>query len=125
MIGEIGALPCWIEAIRQPSSLGWATSPSTATAFARGSDGSISSLKSRHLAGRTSDLTIGTSQKRLYILNERHGKVRVLALDPRTLAIRGASPPLPKTTTGLVDLPNGIGGFDAKAPRRLSRRAAR
>lgn len=108
MIGEIGVLPCWVEAIR---GLGWATSPSSATAFTRGSGGSISSLKSRHLAGRISDLAIGTSQKRLYVLNERNAKVRVLALDPRTLAVLGASPALPKTTTGLVDLPNSIGGF--------------
>jgi 6-phosphogluconolactonase (cycloisomerase 2 family) len=103
LVGQLGVLPCWVQN-DGGGSLGWATSPSSVTAFARGSGGSISSLKSRHLSGRTSDLAIGRSQKRLYVLNERHAKVRVLALDPRTLTVLSASPPLPKTTTGLVDL---------------------
>jgi hypothetical protein len=105
LVGQLGFLPCWVEN-DGGGSLSWATSPSAVTAFARGSGGSISSLKSRHLSGGTSDLAIGGAQKRLYVLNERHAKVRVLALDPRTLALRGASPPLPRTTTGLTVLPS-------------------
>jgi 6-phosphogluconolactonase (cycloisomerase 2 family) len=111
LVGQMAEDSCWIE---NGDNLGWATFPSSVTAFARGSGGSLSSVKSRHLSGRTSDLAIGTSQKRLYVLNERHAKVRVLALDPRTLSVLGASPLLPKTTTGLVDLPNSIGGFSTK-----------
>jgi hypothetical protein len=113
MISQTPRSLCWIKNDGS-GSLGWATFPSSVTAFERGSGGSISSLKSRHLSGRTSDLTIGGSQKHLYVLNERHAKVRVLALDPLTLSVLGASPPLPKTTTGLVDLPNSIGGFNTK-----------
>ena len=111
LVGQLGFLPCWVEN-DGGGSLSWATSPSAVTAFARGSGGSISSLRSRHLSGGTSDLAIGRSQKRLYVLNERHAKVRVLALDPSTLDVVSASPPLPKTTTGLVELPGGIGGFN-------------
>jgi 6-phosphogluconolactonase (cycloisomerase 2 family) len=111
LISRTSQFLCWIKNDGS-GSLGWATFPSAVTAFARGSDGSISTLKSRHLAGGTSDLAIGRSRKRLYVLNERHAKVRALALDPSTLDVLSASPPLPKTTTGLVDLPNGIGGFN-------------
>jgi hypothetical protein len=111
LVGQIAAGSCWIENGLLSSNLSWATFPSSVTAFTRASDGSIGSARTRHLAGRTSDLTIGSSRKRLYVLNERSAGVRVLALDPRTLSVLGASPWLRRTTTGIVDLPNNIGGF--------------
>jgi hypothetical protein len=110
LVDQVAQDMCWITN-GDPGNLGWATFPSSVTAFTRGADGSIGTVRTKHLPGHTSDLTIGRSQKRLYVLNERSAGVRVLALDPRTLSVLGASPPLPKTTTGLVDLPTSTGGF--------------
>jgi hypothetical protein len=110
LVGRVPQSLCWIKNDGS-GNLGWGTFPSSVTAFTRGADGSIGSVRTRHLAGRTSDLTIGSSRKRLYVLNARSAGVRVLALDPRTLSVLGASPWLRRTTTGIVDLPNNIGGF--------------
>jgi hypothetical protein len=103
-------LPCWVE-VDDGGGLGWAASPSSVAAFGIGSNGTLSKLGSKQLPGRSSDLTIGEGGRRLYLLNQRHGRVRVLALDPQKLAVIGSSPRLPATTTGIIDLPNNIGGF--------------
>jgi hypothetical protein len=100
---------CWIKT--DGGGLGWATSPSSVEAFGIGSKGTLSKLRSRQLPGRSSDLTLGEGGRRLYLLNQRHGRVRVLALDPDKLTVIGSSPRLPGTSTGIVDLPNNIGGF--------------
>jgi hypothetical protein len=102
-------LPCWVQ--NDGGGLGWATSPSSVAAFGIGSNGTLSALRSKQLPGRTSDLTLGEGGRRLYLLNKRHGRVRVLALDPHKLTVSGSSPRLPATSTGLVDLPNTTGGF--------------
>jgi hypothetical protein len=101
-----GALPCWLIV---DGSSGWATSPSSVSTFAVSSDGSLGSLRTRSLRGRTSDLTSGERGRRLYVLNERRGHVRVLTLNARSLAFLGSSPEMPGTSTGIVDLPNNIG----------------
>ena len=105
-----GALPCWIQ-VSSASGRGWATSPTTVGVFAVGPGAKLESLRSRRLAGRTSDLWIGETEKNLYVLNERRGRVRVLTLHPSRLTFLGSSEFLPRTTTGIVDLPNNIGGF--------------
>jgi hypothetical protein len=105
-----GALPCWVQ-ISSLGSRGWATSPSAVSTFPLGADRKLGNARSRSLAGRTSDVAIGEKDRRLYVLNERRGRVRVLALHPRGLSLLGSSGSLPRTTTGIVDLPNNIGGF--------------
>jgi hypothetical protein len=105
-----GALPCWVQ-ISASRTRGWATSPAAVQTFAIGAGAKLEILRSRALTGRTSDVTIGEGDRRLYVLNERRGRVRVLALHPRNLSVLGSSGLLPKTTTGIVDLPNNIGGF--------------
>jgi 6-phosphogluconolactonase len=105
-----GVLPCWV-VIDNGGGLGWAASPSSVAAFGVGSNGALSKQRSKQLPGRSSDLTIGEGSRRLYLLNRRHGRMRVLALDPHKLTVSGSSAPLPGTSTGIVDLPNSIGGF--------------
>ena len=107
-----GALPCWIQ-IADSKTRGWATLPTAVHTFAIGAGATLESLRSRKLAGRTSDVAIGEEDRRLYVLNERRGRVRVLALHPRNLSVLGSSGLLPGTTTGIVDLPNNIGGFSS------------
>jgi hypothetical protein len=107
-LSAISGDSCWFET---GDAVGWAASPSSLQAFGIGSNGRLGKLSSTQLPGRTSDLTLGEHARRLYVLNERHDRVRVLALDPRTLSVIGSSPRLPGTSTGIVDLPNSIGGF--------------
>jgi 6-phosphogluconolactonase (cycloisomerase 2 family) len=105
-----GVLPCWVE-VDGGGTLGWGASPTAVSAFAIGPGGKLGKPRLRRLPGRTYDLTLGEGGHRLYVLSERGGGVRVLAVNPRKLDVIGASPRLPRTSTGIVDLPNSIGGF--------------
>jgi hypothetical protein len=109
-ISAIGAGLCWLTS-NGGGTLAWATSLSSVRAFGISSGGTLRSLRSKQLRGRTSALTLGQGGRRLYVLNKRDHRVRVLALDPQKLTVIGSSPRLPGTSTGIVDLPNNIGGF--------------
>jgi len=109
-LSTLGIIVCWIET-NDAGTLGWATFPSSVHSFGIGSSGKLSERRSKQLRGRSSDLTLGAKGRRLYVLNKRNGRVRVLALNPKKLTVLDASRRLPGTTTGIVDLPNNIGGF--------------
>ena len=108
LIEHGGTDVCWVN---YQGGRGAATSPNSVNTFPVATDGSLGELRSRGLRGRTSDVTIGERGRRLYVLNERRGQVRILTFNARSLAFLGSSPGMPGTTTGIVDLPNNIGGF--------------
>jgi 6-phosphogluconolactonase len=109
-INTAASFSCWIEN-NGAGTRGWATFPSSVATFPLSSGGAIGTVLFARLPGRTSDLTLGATGRRLYVLNQRNGRVRVLALNARTLKLLGTSPRMPATSTGIVDLPNNIGGF--------------
>jgi 6-phosphogluconolactonase len=103
-----GAGVCWL--VYDPSHRrGWATFPSGLLSFAVADGIEVEKDETHVLAGETYDLA--EAGDRVYVLNERDGATRLIAVDATTLEPLGESEPLAPETTGIVDLPSDIGGF--------------
>ncbi|MEA2126403.1 MAG: hypothetical protein QOI80_3185 [Solirubrobacteraceae bacterium] len=99
---------CWLE-FRRSDQRGWATFPSGIRSFAVTDGIEVENDETHLLPGESNDLA--ESGDRVYVLNARAGATRIVAVDATTLVPLGESPELAPETTGVVDLPNNIGGF--------------